>query len=462
MYRIVPALFLFVLLRPLPAQEPPGPSQPASTSAPVQVSEGPGTAFVFTKVDDNLFAQFEAIDAEYEREGLVLHDPGVQSYIDSVGERVLLGRPAPERVTYRFLVLRDPEVNAFACPNGSVYITTGLLALLENEAELASVLAHEIAHVYERHPYIENRSIRRKTVATEIIATAASVVPGGYVVGLAAEGAAAASNLIVVESVYGYSREMESQADHDGLAAMTVAGYDPRAMAVAFELLDGDRTLEYEPRPTFYHDHPSLTKRQGEALNFADSVKVRGARIGSKQDYLVALAPAIASSINTDLESRRARTAVARATRLVAAFPGDPQYQMLLGESYRALGAKTTLPTPDELTADGANQQRKQVLKMTEEQEQQKLLSTPEGHATLQQNQAAAEKLFLAVTQAQPDYALAYRELGFLYEDEARYSDAAADYQRYLQLVAPTSLDRLRIERRLAQCQSRQNGQMHP
>ena len=465
MFRAFSALLItalpFTILQPLGAQEPALPSQPAG-AASQRVSEGPGAGFQFTKVDDSLLSQFDAIDAQYEREGMVLHDPDVQSFIDSVGQRILGGRPAPEKVTYRFLVLRDPEVNAFACPNGSVYITTGLLALLENEAQLAGVLGHETAHVYERHPYLENRSIRKKTVATEIIAAATSVVPGGYVVGLAAAGAAEASNLIVVESVYGYSREMESQADRDGLAAMTAAGYDPRAMAVAFELLDGDRTLEYEPRPTFYHDHPSLKKREGDAISFAESVRVQGARTGSKQDYLAAMAPAIVSNVDTDLESRRPRTAVARASRLVQAFPADPRYKMLLGRAWRALGAKTALPTQDELTEEGANQQRKQVVKMTEEQEQQKLLSTPEGHATLEQNRAAAEKLFLAVIEEQPDYPLAHRELGFLYEDESRYSEAATNYQRYLQLVPSASLDRLRIERRLAQCQSRQAGQAHP
>jgi predicted Zn-dependent protease len=63
----------------------------------------------------------------------------------------------PEKVTYRFLVLREPMVNAFALPNGSIYITTGLLALLENEAQLAGILGHEA------HPYFENRSLRKKT-----------------------------------------------------------------------------------------------------------------------------------------------------------------------------------------------------------------------------------------------------------------------------------------------------------
>ena len=150
----------------------------------------------------------------------------------------------PEKVTYRFLVLREPMVNAFALPNGSIYITTGLLALLENEAQLAGILGHEAAHIYERHPYFENRSLRKKTVASEIIAAAAVLVPGGYGSWLAAAAAGNVSTLLLVESVYGYSRELESQADRDGLAAMTVAGYNPHAMAVAFELLEQDRTLE--------------------------------------------------------------------------------------------------------------------------------------------------------------------------------------------------------------------------
>jgi len=449
MFRTLSAISLFVVSGFLEAQQPSPPSQPTPIS--VQVSEGPGAAFQFTKVDNNLRDEADAVDAQYEKRGLVLHDPGLQGYIDSAGNRVLGDRPVPEKVTYRFLVLRDPTVNAFALPNGSVYITTGLLALLENEAQLAGVLGHETAHIYERHPYLENRSIRKKTVASEIIAAAAACVPGGYATWLAATAATNISTLLLVESVYGYSRELESQADHDGLAAMTAAGYNPHAMAVAFELLDQDRTLEYEPYPTFYHDHPKLKKRREEALAFADARTPVNSRTGDKQDYLTAVAPAIVSNIDTDIESRRPRTAVARATRLVDAFPGVPRYQALLGDSYRALGAKTTVPTPDELTPDGEERQRKEVLKMTEKEEQKALLNTPESQATLKENQAKAEKAFLAAIESNPQYALAYRELGFLYQDESRFADAAVNYRHYLQLVANTSLDRLRIARRLAE-----------
>ena len=459
MSRIFAAIFIFVILGHSEAQQPSVPSQPAPIS--VHGSEGPAARFQFTKVDDNLRAEADGVDAQYEKRGLVLHDPDLQAFIDAVGNRVLGDRPVLDKVTYRFLVLRDPTVNAFAMPNGSVYITTGLLALLENEAQLAGVLGHETAQIYERHPYLENRSIRKKTVASEIIAAAAACVPGGYATWLATAAAANVSTLLLVESVYGYSREMESQADRDGLAAMTVAGYDPHAMAVAFELFDQDRTLEYEPRPTLYHDHPDLTKRRGDAVAFADAHTPASARIGVRTDYVHAVAPAIVSNINADIESRRPRSAVACATRLVDAFPGDPQHQVLLGDSYLALGAKTTVPTPDELTSDGEGKQRKQVLKMTEQEEQKALLKTPEGQATLKENQTKAEKAFLAAIESNPQYALAYRELGFLYQDESRFADAANNYTHYLQLVADTSLDRLRIARRLAEVEKPQAAQPH-
>jgi hypothetical protein len=459
MSRTLSIVFIFVISGLLEAQQPSVPPQPAPVH--VYVSEGPVTAFKFTKVDYNLLAEADALDAEFEKRGLVLHDPGVQAYIDATGNRVLGDRPVPEKVTYRFLVLRDAKVNAFALPNGSVYITTGLLALLENEAQLAGVLGHETAHIYERHPYLENRSLRKKAVASEIFAVAAVCVPGGSASWLAATATANVATLIMVESVYGYSRELESKADRDGLAAMTVAGYDPHAMAVVFELLDRDGKLEYNAHPTFYQDHPKLMERREEALAFADAHTPTGARTGPKEDYIRAIAPAIASSIDADIENRRPRTAVALATRLADAFPGDPHHQLLLGDSYRTLGAKTAVPTPDEFTASGEDRRRNQALKMSEQEEQKALLKSPEGRATLKENQAKAEKAFLAAIESNPQYALAYRELGFLYQEESRFAEAAINYRHYLQLVADTSLDRLRIARRLTELEKLQADTPH-
>jgi predicted Zn-dependent protease len=459
---LVPVVLSIAFSPLLAPQQPPATAAPAAANAQAErISNGPGSTFHFTKDDLKLLAESNAIDSALEEKGLVLHDPVVQAYLDSVGNRVLAGRPVPDKVTYRFFVLRDPEANAFSLANGSVYVNTGLLGLLDNEAQLASVLSHETAHVYERHAYLENRSAGNKSLAIEIIAAAAYWVPGGYAASLAVDAAANVGSLILVESVYGYSREKEQQADSDGIAAMAAIGYNPHAMAATFELLDADSKLEYEPRPTFYHDHPKLEEREEFASHYADSHTPADTRIGSEQDYVNAVVPAVVSGIESDLQSRRPRSAVVRASRLVNVIPDIPEYQMLLGESYRQLGAKAAEPTEEELTDEGKTQQRKLMLNMSEEQEQKKLLATDQGRATLKQNQAAAEKLFLSVIREQPDDAIVYRELGTLYEDEGNYSDAAANYQDYLKRLAPNSLDRYRIERRLAQCQSRQTAAAH-
>jgi hypothetical protein len=427
--------------------------------------QSPAPDFQFTKVDDDLLSEANATDALYEKQGLVMHDPALQSYIDAVGKRVLGDRPVPEKVQFQFKALRDTMVNAFALPNGTVYITTGLLALLQNEAQLAGVLGHETAHVYDRHSYLENRSIRKKSLTLNILAIAGSWAPIGPgaagAFGAAIYVGAEVSSIVLVATVYGYSREMEWMADSDGLKAMTAAGYDPHAMADAFALLDQDRTLEFEPYNTFYHDHPKLIARKQKAQDFANANTPAGAFTGSEKDYLAAVTPAITDNIANDIENRRARTAVARAARLAAAFPDEPRYQVLVADGYRALGARAPVPSQQDLTPDGEDLQRKEYFKMTEQEEQKKLLTKPEGRETLKANQAQSEKLFLAVIQSHPNYAAAYRDLGFLYQDEARYSDAAAQYHHYLDLVASTSLDHLRIEHRLAEVNKLEAAQAH-
>jgi tetratricopeptide (TPR) repeat protein len=265
-------------------------------------------------------------------------------------------------------------------------------------------------------------------------------------------GAAIASDVLVA-SVFGYSREMEHQADSDGLSAMTSASYDPAAMARSFELLDEDSKLEFEPFQGFYRDHPRLEDRRTFALTYASTNKVSQATIGSESDYLSKVSPAVCADIESDLNSRRERTAVNRATRLTSLFPDVPKYRVLLADSYRSLGAKPKVPSDDERNRHGQAEHRKEYFSMTPQEEQKKLLDKPDGPSTLQENRNQAEGLYKSVLQADPTYSQAHRGLGFLYEDEGKYAEAAAEYKAYLQMVAGTSIDYLRIEHRLAAMQ---------
>ena len=416
--------------------------------------------FHFTDVDNQVLQDSKAVDQQYLKKGLVLQDPQLQTYLDSIGKRIIGNRPIPDQVEFKFMVLRDPMVQAFALPNGSVYVTTGLLSLLEDESQLAAVLGHETSHVFGRHGYLENRSVRKKALAVNILQIAASAAPVGgnlsqsvQMFGAAVQLGAAVSSGIIVASIFGYSREMEHQADSDGLVALSNATYDPTSMARAFDLLAQDSSLEFEPIQGFYRDHPKLIERRDFALQYASTHKADKPEGNDKKTYADNVSAAICTEIQLDLSSRRERTAVDRASKLSDLLPDNPRYKVLLADSFRALAARTKLPSPDERSRHGQAEHRKEYFSMTPEEEQKRLLQMPEGQATLRDNQATAEQLYKSALQGSPDYADAHRGLGFLYEQEGKYSDAATEYQSYLSMVAGTSMDRLRIEHRLTAVQ---------
>src|SRR5579871_2962315 len=92
--------------------------------------------FQFTPPDEKLLAEANELDRQFENKGLVYHDEQAEAYLGSIGYRLIAGEATPDRVTYKFRILRDPMINAFALPNGSIYVNSGLIAAMENEAEL--------------------------------------------------------------------------------------------------------------------------------------------------------------------------------------------------------------------------------------------------------------------------------------------------------------------------------------
>lgn len=418
-------------------------------SVRAQDQEISAAGFKFSTVDNKLLDEVNEYNRQLQKKGLVFREPGVESYVEGVGRKIIANQPPLENVDFQFRVLRDPMVNAFALPNGSVYVTTGLLAVLENEAQLGSVLGHEVTHVIDRHSYLENRSMRKKVLAINILQGIASSMPGGSSFGAAVALGAELSAVIVETTIFGYSQDKEREADRHGFELMTRASYDPRAMPRTFELLD--ERLEFEPVESFYRTHPKLEERHKTALERLEGASLKDTQAGTESDYLAHVAPAICVNIEADLNSRRARTAVARASRLTSWNADEPRYQVLLGDAYRSLGAKAAEPTSEEQGRHGQSEHRKLYFRMTEQEEQRQLLSKPDGSATRAANLDKAEKLYLGVIQRNPKYADAHRGLGFLYELQSKPADAAREYRTYLELTAGTSLDRLRIERRLAQ-----------
>jgi predicted Zn-dependent protease len=393
--------------------------------------------FQFKSVDLRLLGEVNALDRHLEEGGFVYPDHELAAYLQAIAQRLLGSGPAPENVEYHVRVLRDPTVQAFGFPNGSIYLSTGMLAALRTEAQLASILGREIAHVAVRHQYLHHREVRKRAIIASAVSLAAA--PLVTVPTILLNGA-------VGQWIYrgGYGEKMESEADRNGLALTAAAGYDPQSAARAFQRLD--ERLEVEPLSTLYQDHDKIDQRVKELRKLAAPMPSHAPDTGAEDDYLSHVVDAVCYSIGAGIESRRPRTALSRANRLVMWKPQRPEYRVLLADAFRALGAKSSEPARRELTSDGGHFRR-----MTPQEEQAELLSKPGGAEMLKANRAAAERLYREAIAQQPSLPAAHRGLGMLYQEQSRNADAAREFSRYLELAPADAVDRLRIQRRLDQ-----------
>ncbi len=160
----------------------------------------------------------EDMHRQIVEEGATYDDPELSAYITRIGQRLVQNSDTPGD-TFTFTVIDSPDINAFATPGGFVYVNRGLLAYLDNEAELAGVMAHEIGHVTARH------AARQQTasITNQVVATTAYILTGSGEL-------ADASNMYGTELVRGYGREHELEADGLGAKYMYNSGYDPDSL----------------------------------------------------------------------------------------------------------------------------------------------------------------------------------------------------------------------------------------
>lgn len=188
----------------------------------------------------------------------VIDDPMIADYVDAVGQKVLAAFPT-QPFDYHFYVVKEEVYNAFAGPAGHIFIHSGLLASLENESELAGILAHEISHVTCRHL---SKMIQK--AKTTNLATLAGVAAGIF---LGAGGAAAAGSAVVVGSMaagqslsLSYSRENELQADQIALEYLPAAGYSGLGLLESLKIIRA-KTWYGSDIPTYLMTHPAVEDR---------------------------------------------------------------------------------------------------------------------------------------------------------------------------------------------------------
>lgn len=193
------------------------------------------------------------VSREIQREGKVLRDYAVVEYVNDIGNR-LLRAAGPQPFRYRFNVIGDDEINAFAAPAGYIYVNTGTILKARNVSELAGVIAHEIGHVVKRH-IAANYNRAHTTSAMHQIGVMAAGIAGGQAAASLANAAGGFASMAYLNS---FGRDAEREADVFAVRVMARAGYDPRGLVTFFE------TLKEESGPSasgLLSSHPATAER---------------------------------------------------------------------------------------------------------------------------------------------------------------------------------------------------------
>jgi predicted Zn-dependent protease len=189
----------------------------------------------------------------------IIDDPDVADYVNKVGNRIVAGLEDP-LFNYSFHVINVDVYNAFAIPAGYIFINSGLVAAMDDEDELAGILAHEIAHVNARH--ISQKIERSKKIGWATLAGMAA----GILIG-AAGGAEAGQALTTGSQAAGtaaelsYTRDNEIQADQLGLIYLTEAGYSGEGLLKILKKMRSKQWFDTEQVPTYMRTHPAIDDR---------------------------------------------------------------------------------------------------------------------------------------------------------------------------------------------------------
>ncbi len=205
---------------------------------------------IFSKDQEVQIGREAAVEVRKQVE--VVKDSELQSYISTLGRR-LASNPAAGDYPYSFTLVNDRSINAFALPGGPVFANSGLISHADNEAQVAGVLAHEIAHVALRHA--TNQASKANLLQLPAALAAAAIGQGSTVTQLGQLGL----GLGVQSAMLRYSRDAETQADALGARLMSEAGYNPLEMARFFEKLEGEGGAR---APQFLSSHPNPGNRR--------------------------------------------------------------------------------------------------------------------------------------------------------------------------------------------------------
>jgi predicted Zn-dependent protease len=280
---------------------------------------------------------------EIRQNGAYLNDPEIAAYLNTLGDRLVAAGPDP-RQDFDFFAISDSAVNAFALPGGFIGVHTGLLLLAQTESELASVLAHEIAHVTQHH-IARMLAGQQRSMWLSIAALAAALLAARAGNGNATQGAIAAAQALQIQSQLDYTREHEREADRIGFQILDRAGFEVQAMSTLFERLQRAGRHADSDAPSYLRSHPVTYERVAEAADRAQGKSYRQVADSADFHYVRALVRSYQGTpqqavawFDEALKERKFSSEAATRYGLVAALLRGEQFDRALAE----LGALET------------------------------------------------------------------------------------------------------------------------
>jgi len=229
---------------------------------------------------------------------LVVDDPLLVDYINALGYRLVASSDHPDP-GFTFFIVRDDQINAFAAPGGYVATNAGLITAMDTEDELAGVLAHEISHVEQQH-ILRAFEDQKKMSIPIMLGMLGVMIASAHRTDDAAAAAMMTGTSLIQQRQINFTRGDEAEADRVGIQTLARAGFDPMAMAGAFQTLQKVMRVNGIDIPEFLLDHPLDTKRIADA-------KSRAEQLGCPKTTHVRGAPAsdAGGSLDLTLSPRR-------------------------------------------------------------------------------------------------------------------------------------------------------------
>lgn len=244
-----------------------------------------GDASSSTVTPENERQMGESLMRWLRQNELIVTDPLVQSYIHSLGYR-LVANSDETRQPYTFFVVNDPSINAFAAPGGFIGVHTGLILTTQSESELAGVMAHEIAHITQKHMSRTIASASKQRLTTAVALLAAVLI--GQNVPQLTEAAIATTLAANAQLQINFTRAHEKEADYIGIKTLANAGFDPNGMPAFFERMQKATRFYGNELPEFLRTHPVSVSRIADSRNRARNIHVKTIKPNKLYPYIKA------------------------------------------------------------------------------------------------------------------------------------------------------------------------------